>query len=165
MPQSTGAQQPGLKTGQIASDPGAKVGAKRKIGGHPPVSSLRCLWLQRIGRSPRSWARSLIRTAGPAFARAGNAGLFLRELPTRSLACDHGLRGGRERALGRRPKTSIRKLCACRLPRASLSQKFGRLRLVPKSGLSAELLGDDRIAVRRWPASTRSRAACRPKAG
>src|SRR5437667_7660454 len=38
-------------------------------------------------------------------------------------------------------ETSIRKLCACRLPRASLSQKFGRLRLVPKSGLSAELLG------------------------
>src|SRR5437667_7566208 len=37
-------------------------------------------------------------------------------------------------------ETSIRKLCACRLPGASLSQKFGRLRLVPKSGLSAELL-------------------------
>ena len=44
-------------------------------------------------------------------------------------------------AVGRRPTTSIGKLCACRLPRANLSQKFGRLRLVPKSGLSAELLG------------------------
>src|SRR5438445_11768106 len=114
MPQSTGAQQPGLKTGQIASDPGAKVGAKRKIGGHPPVSSLRCLWLQRIGRSPRSWSRSLSRAAGPAFARAGNAGLFLRELPTRFLACDHGLRGVRENALG-----------------PSLSRKFAQARQWP----------------------------------
>ena len=56
------------------------------------------------------------------------------------LAVEDDVPGIPDDDLGRRPKTSIRMLCACRLPRASLSQKFGRLRLVPKSGLSAELL-------------------------
>src|SRR5439155_19968628 len=54
-------------------------------------------------------------------------------------------------------ETSIRKLCACRLPRASLSQKFGRLRLVPKSGLSAELL-DPRGLHFAWQSEAENRS-------
>ena len=36
---------------------------------------------------------------------------------------------------------------ACRAPRRNLSQKFGRLRRLPKTGLSAELLGRDTESI------------------